>query len=199
MKIKLLIFVVSFLALITFSRNVGVDTVVMANDDPTLTQVSYKQLDERAKILSDYLASYRSPLQYHAQDFIDAANEYSLDWKLVVSIAGVESTFGKQIPGGFNGWGWGVYGSQAIYFSSWKEGIFTVSKGLQEDYISRGLTDPYSMNRRYAASPAWGRKVAYFMNDLEKFANKFESETIDLSGVESTPRIAAVSGQLVID
>lgn len=197
MKIKLLIFVVSFLALITFSRT-GVDTV-MANGDPTLTQVSYKQLDERAKILSDYLASYHSPLQYHAQDFIDAANEYGLDWKLVVSIAGVESTFGKQIPGGFNGWGWGVYGSQAIYFSSWREGIFTVSKGLKENYISRGLTDPYSMNRRYAASPAWGRKVAYFMNDLEKFANKFESETIDLSRVESTPRIAAVSGQLVID
>lgn len=198
MKIKLLIFVVSFLALITFSRNTGVDTV-MANDDPTPTEVSYKQLDERAKILSDYLASYNSPLQYHAQDFIDAANEYGLDWKLVVSIAGVESTFGKQIPGGFNGWGWGVYGSQAIYFSSWKEGIFTVSKGLKEDYIGRGLTDPYSMNRRYAASPAWGRKVAYFMNDLEKFANEFESETIDLSRVESTPRIAAVSGQLVID
>lgn len=198
MKIKVLIFVVSFLSLITFSRNTGVDTV-MANDDPTLTEVSYKQLDEHAKILSDYLASYHSPLQYHAQDFIDAANEYGLDWKLVVSIAGVESTFGKQIPGGFNGWGWGVYGSQAIYFSSWREGIFTVSKGLKEDYISRGLTDPYSMNRRYAASPAWGRKVAYFMNDLEKFANKFESETIDLSRVESTPRIAAVSGQLVID
>lgn len=198
MKMKVLIFVVSFLALITFSRNTGVDTV-MANDNPTLTEVSYKQLDERAKILSDYLASYSSPLQYHAQDFIDAANEYGLDWRLVISIAGVESTFGKQIPGGFNGWGWGVYGSQAIYFSSWREGIFTVSKGLKEDYISRGLTDPYSMNRRYAASPAWGRKVAYFMNDLEKFANKFESETIDLSRVESTPRIAAVSGQLVID
>lgn len=198
MKIKLLICAVSLLALITFNRNAGVN-IAVANDDSTLTEVSYRKLDERAKILSYYLASYNSPLQYHAQDFIDAANEYGLDWKLVVSIAGVESTFGKKIPGGFNGWGWGVYGSQAIYFSSWREGIFTVNKGLKEDYISRGLTDPYSMNRRYAASPTWGRKVAYFMKDLEKFATKFESETTDLSQVESTLKVAAVSGQQVID
>lgn len=197
MAMKILFSVLAML-LIIYTPNLN--RVARADEEKKVTEgVKAKQLDGRAEILSLYLAKYDSPLQYHAQDFVDAAQTYNLDWKLVAAIAGVESTFGKFIPGGYNGWGWGVYGNQAIFFNSWKEGIFTVSKGLRENYLDKGLTDPYSINRRYAASPTWGRKVAYFMNDLEKFATKFESETIDLSQVESTPKIAAVSGRLVID
>lgn len=196
MKIKLLIFVVSFLALIFFSKNTGVDTLV-ANDDPTPTEVSYKQLDERAKILSDYLASYNSPLQYHAQDFVDAADQYKLDWKMLPAIAGVESTFGKSIPGGYNAWGWGVYGTNVIYFKSWKDGIFTIAKGLRENYLNRGLQDPYSINRAYAASPLWGGKVTYFMNNLEKYSQRYQLRNGGLSQIIEIPKIAAFSGELL--
>ena len=111
------------------------------------------------------------------------------------AIAGVESTFGKQIPGGFNGWGWGVYGTQAIYFDSWTEGIFTVSKGLRENYLDKGYTEPYSINRIYATSPAWGSKVTYFMADLEKFSSQFE---IDNRKISDNPKIAAVSATPVL-
>lgn len=159
-------------------------------------QVEAKKLDDQAQILAEYLANYDSPLQYHAQDFIDAAKTYGLDWKLLPSIAGVESTFGKQIPGGFNAWGWGVYGTQAIYFDSWRDGIFTIAQGLRENYLNKGLNDPYSINKVYAASPVWGRNVTYFMNDLEKFANKFRTQTAVTVG--QTPSIAAVSGQLAL-
>src|SRR3989344_4677036 len=126
-------------------------------------QIQAKRLDEQAQVLAAYLQQFNSPLQYHAQDFIDASKTYNLDWKLVAAISGVESTFGKFIPGGYNGWGWGVYGTQAIYFSSWREGIFTVSKGLRENYYNKGLTDLYSINRVYAASSHWAGKVNYFM------------------------------------
>lgn len=146
--------------------------------DP-LTQIEVKSLNKEAQILSDYLAVHNSPLQYHAQDFIDAAKEYDLDWKLLPSIAGVESTFGKQIPGGYNAWGWGVYGTQAIYFSSWKDGIFEVARGLRENYLDKGLNDPYAINKVYAASPRWGNKVTFFMKDLDNFS-----------------KVAALSGQL---
>lgn len=135
-------------------------------------QVEIKTLDEEAKVLSNYLARHNSPLQYHAQDFIDAAKKYELDWKMLPSIAGVESTFGKQIPGGYNAWGWGVYGNQAIYFKSWKEGIFEVAKGLRENYLDKGLNDPYAINRVYATSPRWGNKVTFFMKDLDNFSKK---------------------------
>lgn len=156
--------------------------------------IKAKKLDSKAKILASYLAKFDSPLQYHAQDFIDASSEYDLDWKLLPAIAGVESTFGKHIPGGFNGWGWGVYGNQAIYFNSWREAIFTISKGLRENYLNKGLKDPYAMNRIYAASPIWGSKVTYFMQEIENFAASFEDKTADLA-LENTPDIAAVSGQ----
>lgn len=158
-------------------------------------QVEAKQLDKQAQVLAAYLEQYDSPLQYHAQDFIDAAKLYNLDWKLVAAISGVESTFGKFIPGGYNGWGWGVYGTQAIYFNSWTEAIYTISKGLRENYVDKGYTEPYSMNRIYAASPFWGSKVTYFMNDLDKFASQFIAEN---TKIEDTPKIAAVSGQLVL-
>lgn len=142
-------------------------------------QIEIKSLDNEARVLSNYLAKYNSPLQYHAQDFIDAANQYGLDWKMLPSIAGVESTFGKQIPGGYNAWGWGVYGTQAIYFKSWKEGIFEVARGLRENYLDKGLQDPHAINKVYAASPRWGSKVSFFMKDLDNFS-----------------KVAALSGQL---
>lgn len=144
---------------------------------PTVDQsmsIESKSLDNRALILRDYLASRNSPLQYHSQDFIDAADTYGVDWKLVPAIAGVESTFGKFTPGGYNGWGWGVYGTQAIYFQNWRHGIFTVTKGLKDGYISKGLTTPQQMNRKYASSPTWGSKVGFIMADIDRFSKNYQ-------------------------
>lgn len=188
----LVIFSLTFLPLI--STKAEGDFVV--KEPKNKAEITAKKLDPEAEILAAYLAKYHSPLQYHAQDFIDAARVYSLDWKLVASIAGVESTFGKFIPGGYNGWGWGVYGTQAIYFNSWREGIFTVSKGLRENYVNKGLTEPYAMNRVYATSFHWGGNVTYFMNDLEKFAANYQFPE-SLVKTLAQPQIAAISGKLV--
>ena len=158
-------------------------------------EIEAKKLDKQAEILSAYLSKHGSPLKYHAQDFVDAAKKYDLDWKLMPSIAGVESTFGKFIPGGYNAWGWGVYDTQAIYFNSWTEAIYTISKGLRENYINKGYNDPYSMNRIYAQSPRWGSRVIFFMADMEKFASQFEVENREIS---DNPKIAAVSASLVV-
>lgn len=129
-------------------------------------------LDKRAQILADYFRQYNSPLENHAQDFVDAADQHGVDWKLVPSISGVESTFGKNAYG-YNAWGWGIYGNQALGFKTFKEGIFTVTEGLKQNYINRGLTDPYHMNRVYATSPSWGWRVSYFINDLEEFSGNY--------------------------
>ncbi len=142
--------------------------------------IESKSLDTRALILKEYLSLKDSPMQNNAQDFIEAADKHGVDWKLVPAIAGVESTFGKQVPGGtnpqnssFNAYGWGVYGTQAIYFKSWRDGIYTLNQGLKENYINKGLINPYSINRVYAASPTWGEKVSYFMGDLDQYAQKY--------------------------
>ncbi len=149
---------------------------IASDNSPVPTQemvINTKTLDPRAVILRDYFAKYNSPLQNYSQDFIEAADKYQVDWKLVPSIAGVESTFGQAIPGGYNDWGWGVYGDQAIYFKTQKDGIYTVTAAMRTNYLDKGLTNPYQMNGSYAASSAWGGHVAYFIADLDKFASHY--------------------------
>lgn len=182
------------LLLLTVSNNPLIQEQVSANE---IHEIQSAKIDRRAEILSMYLALHNSPLQYHAQDFIDAADTYGVDWKLVPAIAGVESTFGKFIPGGYNAWGWGVYGNQALGFKSWKDGIHTVTKGLKKNYIDRGLTDPYAMNRVYAASPSWGWKVAFFLNEINKFSQKYglvEQKTTTTSSI--LDKTAGASAQI---
>lgn len=157
-------------------------------------RIEAKTIDKRAQILQAYLSKFDSPLQYQSQDFVDAADKYNLDWKLVAAISGVESTFGKFIPGGYNAWGWGVYGTQAIYFNSWREAIFTISEGLRQNYFDKGLDNPYEINTVYAASPSWGAHVTYFLKDMEKFQKEYETKQTLLPELE--PQTAGISGRL---
>lgn len=143
-------------------------------DGTVVRRSSAQSDDKRVQILHDYLAKYNSPLKDFAADFVEAADTYGVDWKLVPAISGVESTFGQHIPSSsFNGWGWGVYGTHVTRFASWRDAIFTITKGLKENYIDKGLTTPYQMNRVYAASPTWGTHVSFFLQDISHFAQKY--------------------------
>ncbi len=141
------------------------------------------QDDYRVKILSDYLAQRNSPLTPYAADFVENADKYNLDWKLVAAISGVESTFGEAIPvNSYNAWGWGVYGDNVIRFGSWKEGIQTISQGLRERYIDKwGGKDIYQIGAMYASSPAWAGHVEMYMNNIQDFALRSPKDTLSLS------------------
>jgi hypothetical protein len=205
MKLKSLALIILSFSLLTPNAVLAADEriypVVTQNVISTQTE-NVAPVDLRKQILRAYLAKYKSEMQYSADDFVEAADESELDYKLVAAIAGVESTFGKHVPGGtdpryssYNAWGWGVYGTQAIYFKSWKEGIYTVSRGLRKNYVNKGYTDPYSMNKIYAASPTWGSKVTWFLNDMEKFEAQYKrahSPEAVIKGL-STPTVG-VSG-----
>lgn len=134
------------------------------------------EVDYRAKTLQAFLEKYSSPLSKYADTFVEEADINGLDWRLLAAISGVESTFGKQIPyNSYNAWGWGIYGTNAIYFSSWEEAIKVISKGLSENYIEPlGTDDVYAIGRIYAASPTWAQRVLYFMNKIsvEYIANE---------------------------
>src|SRR6266576_2556834 len=51
--------------------------------------------DKRIKTLERYLYRHNSPLSQYAEVLIGEADKNSLDWELLPSIAGVESTFGQ--------------------------------------------------------------------------------------------------------
>jgi hypothetical protein len=129
-------------------------------------------VDKRVDTLRAFLHEYNSPMEKDAVSFIREADKNSLDWKLVVAIAGTESTFGKHIPrGSYNAWGWGIpTGAQyGVGFTSWADGIATVSRGLKENYIDKGALTLNEIGDIYAASPVWAAHVRFFIEKIEQF------------------------------
>lgn len=131
--------------------------------------------DQRVVVLRKYLAKHNSPLADYADEFVQAADKYNLDWRLLPAIAGVESTFGKRIPyKSYNAYGWagGLY-----RFPSWENSINVVSKALKEDYVEKGADSLSKIGRRYCPpNPAWGYKVLYFMKQIEPLPLAFTLE-----------------------
>lgn len=126
--------------------------------------------DNRVQILRAFLKRYNSPLVSYAQEFVDAADSYGVDWRLLPAITGVESTFGKQIPAGsFNAYGWN---NGDFKFTSWEDSIWYVTSQLRVRYLDRGATTIPQIGRIYAPpSPFWAGKVALFMAKIDRFSN----------------------------
>lgn len=145
----------------------------------SVSSQSVEVVDTRVEKLEAYLASHKSPLEKHAETFIKKADEYGLpDWRLVPSIAGVESTFGKHIPyASYNAWGWA---NGAFAFKDWDHAIDVVTKALKQKYVDRGLATPEQMSPVYAPpSKTWASKVRFFMGKIEEF--EMQSELADLT------------------
>lgn len=199
MKLQQILLGLFFTFLLSLLPAIAQAQIIESQNSQVVT-IEAKPIDKRAQIIKDYLAKYSSPLEDSAQDFIDAADRYGIDWKLLVSISGVESTFGKHIPGGhdplytsYNGWGWGVYGNNSLGFKSWRDAIFTISKGLKENYVDKGYTEPLIMNRKYASSPTWGVRVVYFMTDLDKYAQSYPFD-VELAQIDVSTGMPETAG-----
>lgn len=175
--------VVLFLVSLLFPQTTLASQNASRSSASLQTNLLTKGPDNRTKALRDFLEKYSSPLAPYSSAFIKVADNYRLDWRLVASISGVESTFGKHIPyNSYNGWGWGIYGDNIIYFSSWEEGIETVSKGLRENYLNKwGATNVYEIGRIYAASPRWPSNVTYFMEKIAEFQYQNQKDNLSIS------------------
>lgn len=139
--------------------------------------------DHRAEILYKYLESKHSPLAPYAPTFVEQADLNNIDWRLVVAIAGLESSFGVNIPANsYNGWGFGIYGDNVRRFDSWDDGITTVSASLRNDYMNkwnaRSIAD---IGKLYAASPTWAVRVQGFIADIDAFSQEQNQKKLTIS------------------
>jgi hypothetical protein len=165
---KILIILLIFILFYGLSVN-----IVVANNQPRgITSASLKEninIDNRIEILRNFLGKYKSPLAPYADEFINAADYYDLDWKLVPSITGVESTFGKFIPfNSYNAYGWNN-GDYA--FESWKDSIWHVTSVLKNKYIQKGAISVNQIALIYAPpSLSWSKNVTFFISKLEQTA-----------------------------
>ncbi len=90
------------------------------------------QTQRAQKIDAFFTSRENSPLAGYGIYFVQAADKYGIDWKLLPAIATIESNGGKQackkngVPT-YNGFGWKGCGS---VFSSYQEAIDIITKNL---------------------------------------------------------------------
>jgi|GEM_PF-2617586 len=124
--------------------------------------------DNRREKVRALLAKYNSPMVDQADFYVDIADKYNLDWRLLVSISGIESGFGKYLlPNSYNPFGWG---GGYLYFDSWEESIETVSSTfdnkwrdwttLKVDKMAPVYCPPNYIN--------WTRAVTGYMEELDQ-------------------------------
>lgn len=126
--------------------------------------------DARSEIVRQYLASYNSPLEPLSGFIIQKADQYGIDFRLITAIAQQESNLCKIIPpGSYNCWGWGITGVSTLGFSSYEEGIDTVSRGLRIGYIDKGYKSVEDIMSLYTPSSngSWAHGVNEFMTEMQ--------------------------------
>ena len=126
--------------------------------------------DARVEIIRKYLDTYNSPMIAHASEIVEAADRYGLDFRLITAIAQQESNLCKRIPPDtYNCWGWGIHSRGTLGFNSFTDGIETVSRGLKQEYIDKGYTDPEVIMSKYTplSDGSWAHGVQTFLDEME--------------------------------
>jgi hypothetical protein len=176
--IGLIILILIFSFSPVYAQEAG-SSASLASNSSSVSRSTTKEILLKKKVIKTVLSRYHSPLVSEVDAFVDSCIKYEIDCYWVVSIAGVESTFGKAImPGTYNGWGWG---GGTIYFKDWSDGIDIVSKGLKTRYIDQGADTIEKIAHIYAPpSTTWASHVYYFMNQFQAQEQNIKSLTIDL-------------------
>ncbi len=126
--------------------------------------------DARTEIIRQYLLRYKSPMAPYADYIVKTADEFNIDYKLTTAIAQQESNLCKVIPPKtYNCWGWGIHSEGTLGFSSFEEGIKTVTMGLSQNYISLGLDTPLKIMSKYTplSNGSWAKGVEEFLSEME--------------------------------
>jgi hypothetical protein len=128
--------------------------------------------DARVITLQGFFKRYNSALLPYAQNIVDAADKYNLDYRLVPAIAMQESNLCNKLPGklkdSHNCWGFGVYAKKVTKFDNYPQAINAISKTLAVEYKAKGLQTPEQIMSKYTpgSNGSWARSVSYFMNQL---------------------------------
>lgn len=158
---------------------------------PAATVVTAGEIDA-------YLASKGSPMTGQGAAFVASGGRWQVDPRLLVAIAGAESSFGQITCAPFNAWGWGCPNGP-YSFESWADGIDTVMEGLRTNYLAEGRTSVALIHQKYAPVGAandptglnnnWTINVSRFIVELGGDPND-----LDMEGVAGTIPLGPVGG-----
>lgn len=120
--------------------------------------------DPRLETLRQFFRKAECPAGEYSEVFLEAADDYNLDWRLLPSISYVESTGGKAARNN-NFFGWD---SGRAHFPSPVAGIHTVGYRLSHSdlYKNKGLD---KLLATYNHNAEYGRKVKSVMRRIAAF------------------------------
>jgi hypothetical protein len=142
--------------------------------------------DARALLVTNFLKRYNGkldsnlnlnhplvPEEYYGQFFIEIADKYEMDFRLLPAIAMQESNLCKVTPkpGGvesYNCLGLGVHSRGTWMFPSYEANLDQAAKILKENYIDRGLVTPEQIMKKYTPSSpgTWASSVNQWMTEM---------------------------------
>ena len=122
-------------------------------------------VDVRTVRLKNYLASLNSPVRDMAEDFVHAADDNHIDWRLLPSIAVIESSGGKYFKNN-NILGWG---NGDIPFPTIRAGIHEVAFKLGRLPVYRNKNS-YQKLRVYNKNPEYAKAVSKVMTRISPAA-----------------------------
>ena len=125
----------------------------VADPDSRPADTAANQTDPRTIRIKQYFLERDCPAHVYAADFVQAAEQNELDWRLLPSISMVESTGGKLAPNN-NMFGWD---NCDVKFVSNREGIYQVASRLKKSPFYRGkevdgILKTYNPRQEYASA-----------------------------------------------
>lgn len=120
---------------------------------PQPDQIQPSQEDARITQLRNFFLAQRSPLAKHAEAFLCASDKYNLDWRLLPSLAMVETGGLIRSDANNNVFGWG---NGRIKFASISESIQVIAERLTNalPYRNKNIEDKLRaynpVNKSYA-------------------------------------------------
>jgi len=136
---------------------------------PGALSLDYSAASPTAAQIDDYLARKSSPMGGLGESFWSYGREYNVDPRLVVAIAGAESTFGARVCAEKNAWNW-FYRRNCPEspFPTYEAGLERVAKFLRLSYINRGYDTVELIQHKYCAAGCenWVPLVTAFYREM---------------------------------
>ena len=148
------------------TTKVDYNSVPVAAQD---TKIVLAAREARVDVLREFFKRYDSPLLGYADQIVQAADKYGLDYRLLPAIAMQESTLCLKAPADTNNcWGFGIYGKKRTTFDNFSQAIEIISKTLAQDYHGKGLIEPAQIMTKYTPSSngSWAQGVSYVMDRI---------------------------------
>lgn len=155
--------------------------LVLAQFPPATTQNSgqvkgvetyMETQDGRAELVTRFLDRYDSPLtphDYWGNKFVEIADRYSIDFRLLPAIAMQESNLCKRIPENtYNCLGFGIHERGTLAFENFEANFERAAKELRANYINQGRITPEMIMRKYTPSSngSWADSVNQWMAEM---------------------------------